>query len=463
MNLLIKLCDAADWFRPEVLEVIKNELREFPRFHRKQWEFAMIFLALRQCGLVRSDKVGLSMGGGKERLLYALAQHIKQLVVTDLYAARTNWDCAKTDDPEKFLRSDKPFPVDDSKLKVLRMDMRDLKFPDQTFDFCYSSCAVEHIGTRSDFLEHFNEVARVLKDDGVYVMTTEVHYGDKTIEDQNNYVFSPNYLIELLAESQLIPIDDCDARIAQHAINFPLPSNINKLLYNGSGHMLTRLLDNTPHVQLLRGSHPFTSGLFILRKRSNKAEKRELAFPGIEESRKFMESGVATYRRLLESSAITLDPFSFLPGGLSTCCSDHAEFFVTQESNGRDSETAFHTEYFWLGSGARTFEVSLQCAENSEDNSEIELRLHRFRTLASSEVECVAQLCVQPSAGRRFVGSVEAQVHDDYCYAMLAKVRRGSPIFENIKIRSFPSPTPIHSFDGGETPEETNEHEQTTS
>jgi SAM-dependent methyltransferase len=451
LNLSSKLCDAADWFRPEVPEIINCELRETPRFHRKQWEFAMIFLALRQRGLLKSDKVGLSMGGGRERLLYALAQHIKQLVVTDIYASQTSWDCARTNDPETFIRSNKPFPVDDTKFKVLRMDMRDLQFPDQTFDFCYSSCAIEHIGTHTDFLRHLNEVARVLKDDGIYVMTTEVQYGDITIHDQNNYIFSPDYLTELLSESDLVPAEECDARIMQHAINFPKPSNIASLCWSRFGHISSRLLDEGSHVQLLRGKHPFSSGLFVLCRKDRGAGKRRLAFNGMESSCEFMESGVAQYRHVVENSTITLDPFSLLPNGLSTRFSDHTEFSVTRGHNGEDKETVFHTDYFWLGSGGRTFEVSLCCAENAEDGSEIDLRLHRYRTLSSSDVQCVAQCCMQLVSRSRLVWTLGAHIDDEYCYAVLAKVKRGNPVFENIEVRSFPSSSPDFCLNGTAT------------
>ena len=43
MDNTIKICDAADWFDPEIKSIIEKELKEPARFHRKQWEFAMIF------------------------------------------------------------------------------------------------------------------------------------------------------------------------------------------------------------------------------------------------------------------------------------------------------------------------------------------------------------------------------------------------------------------------------------
>lgn len=99
-----KLCDAADWFRPGFNEIIREELREVPRFHRKQWEFAMIIQTLRDHGKLETGSLGLSMGGGKELVAYAIARHVRQLVITDLYEMNTSWDCAKTESPDEFIR-----------------------------------------------------------------------------------------------------------------------------------------------------------------------------------------------------------------------------------------------------------------------------------------------------------------------------------------------------------------------
>jgi SAM-dependent methyltransferase len=216
MRVLGKVCDGADWFDPELEAVIDGDLRELARFHRKQWEFAMILLALRRRGVLRSDAVGLSMGAGKERLLYAVAHNVRRVVATDLYDPGTEWDKARTSDPDAYIKEDKPFPVDDAKLEGLRMDMRSLDFEDATFDFCYSSCAIEHIGGREDFLKHFSEVYRVLKPGGVYALTTELHYGPETIDHAHNYYFSAGYVRDLVADSDFAAEPEIDARIAHH-------------------------------------------------------------------------------------------------------------------------------------------------------------------------------------------------------------------------------------------------------
>lgn len=440
MNLTSKLCDAADWFRPDILEIITNELREVPRFHRKQWESAMIFRSLRQSGKLRSDSVGLSMGGGKELILYSLAPHLKQLVVTDLYDTQTAWDCAKTDDPDAFIKQNKPFPVDDTKLKALQMDMRDLQFPDRTFDFCYSTCAVEHIGTREDFLQHFNEVSRVLKDDGVYVFTTEVSYGDTTIRDEHNYVFSLQELYEIFSESNLSPEEEFDARVTQHKINYPIPSNLRSLSHFVPELFTERFLQESPHVQLMRGKHPFTCGIFIMRKRSSSMKLRETRFIGLEKSRRFVESGVNEYTSLLQHSSVSINPFSWMQGETSRFFADHAEFFHESNQQSHDMETVFHSDYFWFGGGQRVFDVTLNAIEPIDSTgAEIELRVHRFKTLESNQVDCAFNSIVKIEKSGLLSYRIDVATDDEYCYAILAKLHYGTCLFKGIDIKSYPS------------------------
>lgn len=440
MTLTSKFCDAADWFRPEVHEVITNELREIPRFHRKQWESAMIFLALRQAGKLRPESRGLSMGGGRELILYAIAPHVQRLTVTDLYEVGTAWECANTSDPEVFIKQHKPFPVDDSRLTALRMDMRQLDFPDASFDFCYSTCAVEHIGQREDFVRHFNEVARVLKDDGVYVFTTEVSYGSDTIKDFHNYVFSLEDLHDMFAESNLFPQEEFDARIAHHKINHPTPSNLKSLSHFIPELFTEHLLQESPHIQLMRGKHPFTCGIFVMTKRQGNPIQPVTRFVGLEDSRTFVESGVEQYRSLLQRSGVSIDPFSLLPGEKSRYFADHMEFVGSDGRVALDHETVFHTDYFWLGSGERVFDLSLGPVNPEGDClGEIEVRVHRFKTLDSRTVECELSTTVDIDGPGMFVRRVELEMDEESNYAVLAKYRKGAVLFKNIVISSYPA------------------------
>jgi SAM-dependent methyltransferase len=306
MKSISKFCDAADWFDPEVGEIIDLDLREPSRLHRKQWEFAMIFLVLRRLGMVRPDRVGLSLGGGTERLLYSLAHLIKHMTVTDLYDPDTVWDCARTNDPNEFVHVMRPFDVDDSKYHAVRMDMRSLDCDDRSFDFCYSSCSIEHIGSDADFLRHFDEVSRVLKDGGIYVFTTEISFINSTIQDPGNYVFAPDYLTDLVSRSSLEPVTDCDCYMTRNRANLPMPWEILQTALENGNDVTRRLIESIPHVTLLRGGHPFGSGLFVMKKNASRSGRR-LHFNGLEELRVFMERGVQEFEALM-GREIEADP-----------------------------------------------------------------------------------------------------------------------------------------------------------
>ena len=424
MRVLGKVCDGADWFDAEMLAVIDGDLRELARFHRKQWEFAMILLALRRRGVLRPDAVGLSMGAGKERLLYAVAHNVRRVVATDLYDPGTAWDKARTADPDRYIKEDKPFPVDDAKLEGLRMDMRALDFADHTFDFCYSSCAIEHIGGREDFLKHFSEAHRVLKPGGVYALTTELHYGPETIEHPHNYYFSPGYLRDLIVDTGFAAEPEIDARIAHHRINYPMPPNLDALCFDGPGRLVTRLLVEAPHVQLLLGRHPFTSVSVVLKKDAAARRTSGICFPGLDETREFLGHGLTAYRGWIEGSRVGLDPFAW--GGKRDLSLAH------------EGDTVFHTEYEWFGGARRTFAVSLDVAAAGE-GATIEVMVHRASTLQPNDVSCVAAQTVVLAAREVAARELAVEIDEDHRYAVLGRVTKGSCRFDRIRVEAVPA------------------------
>ena len=437
MKYLSKICDAADWFDEEFHSIIVNELKESPRFHRKQWEFAMIFLALKKLGFLNENMTGLSLGGGNERVLYSIAQHVNKLIVTDLYNEDTTWDCARTKDPDEYIKASKPFDVDDSKFKAFRMDMRYLDFEDNTFDFCYSSCAIEHIGDFEDFVQHLDEVYRVLKEDGVYVFTTELKIGSDTIKDQNNFIFSSSYLNEIFKSIKLSPDVDTDVNLAHHEINTPLPSNVRNLCYNHGESFIDGMMKNYPHVVLLRGKYPFTSIQFVMRKKTYASIKKEVIFNGLSETENYLQNRLQKYSELLDNSIISINPFSSLPDSVSHYFLDHSNYFSGNRKDD-DSLTLFHTDYFWLGSGERVFKIKMDVAD-VEVGSEniIQLRIHSYATLSSKNVECVFEKDLNINVIRNIKEFITLKISDDYYFAIVGKMKSGNCTIKNLWLESW--------------------------
>jgi SAM-dependent methyltransferase len=268
-----KLCDAYDWADPRIDAILRARLRITPSFQRKQWEFALIYHALEENGALRPDARGIAFGAGRERLIYALAERVDHLLATDLYGEDAAWVGARTGAPKEFLFGAAPFPVDPSRLDAARLDMRTVEYDGPPVDFCYSSCAFEHIGTEDGhFLEHLRGAYRVLKPGGMYVLTTELRYGP-TLPVPHSFFFSLDHLVDLAARSGLDMAPVFDARLRPHTLNAP---NL-----DGKEFGLAAARFWQPAITPWRQGIVFTSALLVLRKRRDGAAPAAAAPPAI--------------------------------------------------------------------------------------------------------------------------------------------------------------------------------------
>jgi SAM-dependent methyltransferase len=415
VRLLSKLCDAADWCDPVFDRIIRDELAEEPYFHRKQWEFAQIFRALQAHGFLNGRSRGLSMGGGDERLLYAVARRVGHLTVTDLYQAGSSWDGARTEDPDRSLKAAAPFAVDPSRFTARRMDMRALEFGASSLDFCYSSCAIEHIGEYADFLEHLREVRRVLKDDGVYVLTTEFHYGDQVIPAPHNYYFSAGFLDGLMKTAGFAARDGVDGTVSRHPFNRPLPANLGELTARPAEAVTDMLLKSAPHVQLLTGGLPFTSMSLVLTKAAP-GGGGILPIFNLEPSREAIAEGVGRWKAFVEHAGLSLDP------RVSDDCRAASGVSRLVRAGGG---ALFHTGYVWLGNGQRTVTVDLDLWPADGVDAAVEVRVHRHPDLRPDDVTCAGSTSLAIRARARVRARLQIASDVGFSYAVLGRVTSG--------------------------------------
>ena len=274
-----------------------------------------------------------------------------------------------------------------------------------------------------------------MKHGGVYAFTTEFHYGARTIELPGNYLFSGAYLSDLIAEGPLAVEPGFDASLARHRANVPLPANLPAFLPAGDG-ATRRLSEELPHLQLLRGSCPFTSALFVLKKAARTHRRGPMEFRGLSESREFLAEAIDELRTWLETTSIALAPFALLPGGSSSALPQPGPSPATAATG---DDTVFHSDYVWLGSGARTFGVALAASVTTAEIAVLELRIHRVRSSGPFGVECVAAVDVALGPGDRATRQLAVRLDDDSCYAVLGKVRKGSCLLERVEIQSRPA------------------------
>jgi Methyltransferase domain len=159
--------------------------------HRKMWEWLFIAEALRERGMLAVGRRGLGFGVGREPLVALFAEAGCDVVATDQphdAAVASGWTdsggewaggledlnafglCA----PGEFSRRVTYRPVD---MHALPADLHG-------FDFTWSSCALEHLGTLAAGMDFLVAQMDCLRPGGVAVHTTEylVSSNDATVE-----------------------------------------------------------------------------------------------------------------------------------------------------------------------------------------------------------------------------------------------------------------------------------------
>ena len=123
-----------------------------PRYHRKLWEFVFICQVLEERGLVRPGARGLGFGVGTEPLTALFASRGCRILATDMPAAGAavaGWTKAEHATGKEGLRVARVCPDDlfDANVEFRSCDMNDIPGDLTGFDFCWSACALEHLGT----------------------------------------------------------------------------------------------------------------------------------------------------------------------------------------------------------------------------------------------------------------------------------------------------------------------------
>lgn len=262
-----KVCDTADWNSPEFEYTVREIFGAKSTFHRKQWEFAAIFLTLATKGKLDGDCRGISFGAGKENLLFHLAQFCEQVVATDLYSSDTVWREARVEvqtSLKNAILEKSPVPIEPERIDVHHMNMLDLEFPDATFDFCYSSSVFEHIGHEAEFVQHLLEAKRVLKPDGVYALTTEFLFHDDLWSVKGNYKFNVPFLTAVAEKAGFDLAPEFDCRIDWLSkLNHPF-------MFQEHILMGERLSPAAPQAILMRDGFVYTSLNLILTPKPSK-------------------------------------------------------------------------------------------------------------------------------------------------------------------------------------------------
>jgi Methyltransferase domain len=154
------------------------EIKETPILHRKQWEFYFISKTLNDLGYLKPDMKGLAFGVGKEPLPAYFASKGCEIVATDQPerdAAQQGWAYVYASTLESF--NDKGI-CDQEQFKELvtyrqDVDMNNIPNSLKDFDFVWSSCSFEHLGSIQHGLDFVVNAMKCLRPGGLAVHTTE--------------------------------------------------------------------------------------------------------------------------------------------------------------------------------------------------------------------------------------------------------------------------------------------------
>lgn len=182
-----------------------NELGIKLIFHRKVWELAYVTQAMFETGMLKPGKKGVGFGCGTEVLPSYFAAQGANVLVTDLAPDDqrvAGW--VRTDQHTKGPDSAfHPHLIDretfDKRVSLQFVDMNQIPTSINDYDFCWSICALEHLGSIENGLAFIENSLSVLKPGGIAVHTTEYNFShdDKTIDNWNTVLFLRKHFREI--------------------------------------------------------------------------------------------------------------------------------------------------------------------------------------------------------------------------------------------------------------------------
>ena len=249
-----------------------SELKVPLVFHRKLWEFVYVMQALWEAGMLEPGRRGLGFGCGREPLASYFAARNVEVCVTDLAPEEVvNQGWQKTAQHTSSL--DSAFhshlvarDVFDRQVRLEYVDMNAIPTHLRGFDFAWSICALEHLGSIEKGLAFIENSLDTVRDGGVVVHTTEFNFTreDETTDNWITVLFLRRHFEEVVDRlvrkgHQVAPLDfDVGNDPMDHFIDVPpFPDDWNK-------QMREFWKNRGPHLKLNIDGFPTTCfGLII--------------------------------------------------------------------------------------------------------------------------------------------------------------------------------------------------------
>ncbi len=177
------------------------------RYHRKLWEFVFLCQAFWERGVLKEGARGVGFGVGMEPLSAYFASQECQIVATDMNhsaAVDEGWaESSQHSASKEQLRKSAVCPdgLFDRNVDFREVDMNQIPEDLVDFDFCWSACALEHLGSIEKGLTFIENSVKCLKPGGWAIHTTEFNLSsdDDTIDNLGTVLFRKQDMVGLAA------------------------------------------------------------------------------------------------------------------------------------------------------------------------------------------------------------------------------------------------------------------------
>ncbi len=208
LNKPISQACTASQFLEEEYAYWCGQIFEDQKTHRKQWEYCYIAQALSLAGVLSPGCRGLGFGVGAEPLAALFAARGAEIVGTDLEPERAQaagWIETDQHASGRHAMNDRGIcPADrfDRNVSFRYADMNDIPAEIGQFDFCWSACAFEHLGSIRNGHDFILNAARLLKPGGISVHTTELNCSsnDETLSSGSTVLFRKRDFEAMIAD-----------------------------------------------------------------------------------------------------------------------------------------------------------------------------------------------------------------------------------------------------------------------
>jgi 2-polyprenyl-3-methyl-5-hydroxy-6-metoxy-1,4-benzoquinol methylase len=177
-------------------------------YHRKIWEYCYLLQALHDRGLLKAGTRGLGFGCGQEPIPSFLASLGCDVTMTDLAptaAAEKGW-VATNQHTSSVDTGHHPHLVDRERflehVTLEYVDMNAIPATLRGYDFCWSLCCLEHLGSIRLGLDFIKNSMETLRPGGVAVHTTEFNFLNdaETLDNWATVLFQRRHLEAVAAD-----------------------------------------------------------------------------------------------------------------------------------------------------------------------------------------------------------------------------------------------------------------------